>query len=135
MDEEDEDDESNDLHDEDDEEEEYDDTVEPKDDEDDDDVDEVDAEDDDDDDAKAVLNASKASAHCGIPTLPKQIMSSSANLYTNGLEPPKYNKMHKAQNRVSADAPGFQEALEDFKIPDEMMYLYAQCLKKPRLSR
>jgi len=55
-------------------------------------------------------------------------------LYTNGLDLPKYNQLHKAQQPVAADAPGFREALELFIIPAEMMFLYQHCLAKPKES-
>jgi hypothetical protein len=74
--------------------------------------DDVDNEEDD-----VAENVATASAHRHIPTTKKQRKSSVANLYTNGLDPPKYNLLHKAQQPVAANAPGFREALESITIP------------------
>jgi hypothetical protein len=67
-----------------------------------------------------------------IPTKVQQRTSSTTNLYTNGLDLPKYNKMHKAQLPVSANAPGFKEALKELVIPPEMALLYTRCLAFPK---
>ncbi len=61
-------------------------------------------------------------------------MSSLRNLYTNGLDLPQYNLLHKAQQPVSANAPGFSEALENFAVPPQMMFLYNSVLEKPKES-
>jgi hypothetical protein len=55
-------------------------------------------------------------------------------LYTNGLDPPKFNLLHKAQQPVSADAPGFREAMDGFVVPPQLMHLYQNCLAKPKDS-
>jgi hypothetical protein len=87
--------------------------------------------DSDDDEGQKVATAS---AHRLIPTTAKQRTSSVSNLYTNGLDAPKYNKLHKAQQPVAVDAPGFREALENIVIPQEMMFLYQTCLAQPKES-
>jgi hypothetical protein len=69
-----------------------------------------------------------------IPTTKKERISSVVNLYTNGLDPPNYNRLHKAQQSVAADALGFREALENIVIPPEMIFLYQHCLAKPKES-
>jgi hypothetical protein len=68
---------------------------------------------DDDQGQKAAI----ASAPHLIPTKKKQRKSSVVNLHTNGLDPPKFNLLHKAQQPVSADAPGFREAMDGFVVP------------------
>jgi hypothetical protein len=75
-----------------------------------------------------------ASAPRLIPTTAKQRTSSVVNLYTNGLDAPKYNQLHKAQQPVAADAPGSREALENIVIPQEMIFLYQNCLAQPKES-
>ena len=95
------------------------------------DEDYIPAEDPDNNELKKVATAS---AHHLIPTTEKQRTSSLVNLYTNGLDLPKYNQLHKAQQPVAADAPGFREALENIVIPAEMMFLYQHCLAKPKES-
>jgi hypothetical protein len=85
---------------------------------------------DDDQGQKAAI----ASAPHLIPTKKKQRKSSVVNLYTNGLDPPKFNLLHKAQQPVSADAPGFREAMDGFVVPPQLMYLYQNCLAKPKDS-
>ena len=75
-----------------------------------------------------------ASAHRLIPTNERQRRSSVHQLYTNGLDPPKYNLLHKAQQPVDVNAPGFREALEKIVIPPQMIYLYQHCLAKPKDS-
>ena len=69
-----------------------------------------------------------------IPTKSQQRMSTAVNLYTNGLEAPKYNKGHKAQLPVAIDASGFREALDDIEIPQGLIYLYSRCLDNPKES-
>jgi hypothetical protein len=99
-----------------------------------------DNEDDNDDDYKEDMDAdetplvAKTSARNHIPTTKKQRRSSLLNLYTNALDPPKYNLLHKAQQPVAADAPGFREASEKIIIPSEMMLLYQHFLAKPKES-
>ncbi len=78
-------------------------------------------------------NATTASAHRLIPADEKERTSSVVNLYTNGLDEPKYNLLHKAQQSVAANAPGFLEALNNITIPAEMMFLYHNCLAKPKV--
>jgi hypothetical protein len=82
----------------------------------------------------SIATLAKASAHRHIPITKNQRKSSVANLYTNGLDPPKYNLLHKAQQPVAANAPGFREALESITIPPQMMFLYQTCLAKPKES-
>ena len=69
-----------------------------------------------------------------IPTKKQQRTSSTLNLYTNGLDLPKFNKMHKAQHAVSTDAPGFKQALDELVIPRTMLLLYTNCLDRPKES-
>jgi hypothetical protein len=99
---------------------------------------EDDTEDNDDDvddkEDDKVENVATASAYHLIPTTKKQRKSSVVNLYTNGLDPPKYNLLHKAQQPVAANAPGFREALENIIIPPRMIFLYQTCLTKPKDS-
>ena len=97
----------------------------------------IDVDDDDDDEEfkpEEVTNVAKASGHRLIPVDTKQRRSSVLNLYANALDPRKYNLMHKAQQPVAADAPGFREAAEKIKIPAQMMILYQHCLQKPKDS-
>jgi hypothetical protein len=88
----------------------------------------------DSDDDEGQKKVATASAHRLIPTTAKQRTSSVANLYTNGLDAPKYNQLHKAQQPVAADAPGFREALQNIVIPQEMMILYQTCVTQPKES-
>jgi hypothetical protein len=76
----------------------------------------------------------KPTAHRHIPTTIKERRTSLINLYMNGLDLPKYNLLHKAQQSVDADAPGFSEALKNIVIPAKLMYLYQNCLVKPKES-
>ncbi len=75
-----------------------------------------------------------ARASCLIPATKKERMSSVISLYTNGLDLPNYNRLHKAQQPVAADAPGFRQASENIVIPLQMMLLYQHCLEKPKES-
>jgi hypothetical protein len=77
--------------------------------------------------------AATASAPHLIPTTKKQRKSSVVNLHTNGLDPPKINLLHKAQQPVSADAPGFREAMDVFVVPLQLMCLYQIVLRNPRI--
>ena len=94
---------------------------------DDDDDDEDDCADDSDNDPTFTDDhdnqSTTASAHRHIPTKEKQRRSSVVQIYTNGLDPPQYNRLHKAQQPVAADAPGFLEASCSLIIPKEMMFL------------
>jgi hypothetical protein len=87
-----------------------------------------------DDEVETTDSATQGRAKRHIPTTKKERMSSVVNLYTNGLDPPNYNRLHKAQQPVAADAPGFREASENIVIPPEMMFLYQHCLAKPKES-
>jgi hypothetical protein len=78
--------------------------------------------------------AATASAPPLIPTKKKQRKPSIVNLHTNGLDPPKFNLLHKAQQPVSADAPGFCEAMDVFVVPPQLMCLCQNCLAKPKDS-
>jgi hypothetical protein len=78
--------------------------------------------------------AATASAPHLIPTTKKQRKSSVVNLHTNRLDPPKFDLLHEAQQPVSADAPGFREALDVFVVPPQLMSLHQNCLAKPKDS-
>jgi hypothetical protein len=85
------------------------------------------------DDDQGQKTATSSAPHL-IPTTKKQGKSSVVNLHTNGLDSPKFNLLHKAQQPVSADAPGFREAMDGFVVPPQLMHLYQNCLAKPKDS-
>ena len=76
-----------------------------------------------------------ANAHRLIPTNERQRRSLVLQLYTNTLDSPKYNLLHKVQQPVAdINAPGFHEKAEKIIIPPEMMFLHQHCLAKPNDS-
>jgi hypothetical protein len=86
----------------------------------------------DDSDHSEPTVLAKARAGRLIPTSSKQTKSAVSQLHTNGLDPPKFNRCHKAQYPVSINAPGFREASEQVTIPAKLTYLYNNCLKSTK---
>jgi hypothetical protein len=67
-----------------------------------------------------------------IPLKIKQRRLSVLNLYTNGLDSPQFNKMHKAQYPVSNTDPKFAEVLNNISIIPSQLLLFQHSGNAPK---